>query len=462
MSQENQSFYVQFRERREERRRLDELRARAEMASDRATPEVAQRVVAELESRSFALEETERQELKAFVQGLKGRKEDLLRSERDLEELEFRREIGEIDEVELEIRKESLSLKVRELRRHLERELEEYRSLRTYIEADEDRAAKRAVPPPAVAAAEPPAEEEVSEATMMADALPIRERKVAEEAPAEKPVVPAEELLLAEEPVRPPEELVPPPETIEEPLLAESEIEAPAPVEEAPPREEVGAPGEPSSAPSGSSFPPLVVDEPGLESIVVNRDFFAPPGDGGEDALDDLSQLDVLARSLDEIAARQEAADDELAPLPMAKASREQIRGSDILDGIPSAPAFSDEPLQEDATIRRPPTESQTVMVTQPMLILKGQDGSERASFVVKLGTSTVGRGLDNEVVLDDRAVSRKHATLTLERDGTFRITDLGSENGTYVNGARITDLVLKDGDEVHMGKSTLIFAHGK
>ena len=214
---------------------------------------------------------------------------------------------------------------------------------------------------------------------------------------------------------------------------------------------EAGAPA--TAAPA--ALPPLVVHE-AQESIIVNQDFLAraPVAEGALDDLDDLSQLDALSKSLERMA--RPASD--LAPMAMPPAMRGDS-GVSLLEGIPSSPSLQEEEA-ESTLVKRP--DSQTLNVPQPMLILKNKDGSERASYVLKLGVSTLGRGLDNECVLDDRAVSRKHATITFESDGTFRLTDLGSENGTYVNGQRITTHTLKDGDEVHMGKSTLVFSLGK
>lgn len=69
-----------------------------------------------------------------------------------------------------------------------------------------------------------------------------------------------------------------------------------------------------------------------------------------------------------------------------------------------------------------------------------------------------VGRGQDTQVCIPDRSVSRFHARL--ERDaGGWRVTDLGSSNGTFVNGARIaTAITLEHGDEVRFGSIRTLF----
>lgn len=60
------------------------------------------------------------------------------------------------------------------------------------------------------------------------------------------------------------------------------------------------------------------------------------------------------------------------------------------------------------------------------------------------------GRGLDNDVVLDSLSVSRDHARLT--RAGDLAIEDLGSRNGTFVNGQRIQRARVAPGDRIRLG----------
>jgi pSer/pThr/pTyr-binding forkhead associated (FHA) protein len=60
-------------------------------------------------------------------------------------------------------------------------------------------------------------------------------------------------------------------------------------------------------------------------------------------------------------------------------------------------------------------------------------------------------------VFLDDVTVSRKHAEIRREADG-FLIQDLGSLNGTYVNGERVERALLTSGDEIQIGKFKLTF----
>ena len=65
---------------------------------------------------------------------------------------------------------------------------------------------------------------------------------------------------------------------------------------------------------------------------------------------------------------------------------------------------------------------------------------------------TTLGRHPSNTLRLVDREVSKEHATI--ERVGRdYVLRDLGSSNGTFVNGKRVTELKLRDGDEISVGE---------
>ncbi|MFE6409224.1 FHA domain-containing protein [Streptomyces sp. NPDC057837] len=68
--------------------------------------------------------------------------------------------------------------------------------------------------------------------------------------------------------------------------------------------------------------------------------------------------------------------------------------------------------------------------------------------------TVRIGRASDNDLVIDDLVVSRRHAELRALPDGTYEITDLGSHNGTYLNGSPVTTAPVGPGDIVGIGHS--------
>ncbi|MGP4011653.1 FHA domain-containing protein [Streptomyces sp. 4N124] len=79
-----------------------------------------------------------------------------------------------------------------------------------------------------------------------------------------------------------------------------------------------------------------------------------------------------------------------------------------------------------------------------------------RPTTVRPLPTRTVhiGRADDNDLVIDDLVVSRRHAELRALPDGTYEIADLGSHNGTFLNGLPVTSAPMGPGDIVGIGHS--------
>ena len=67
----------------------------------------------------------------------------------------------------------------------------------------------------------------------------------------------------------------------------------------------------------------------------------------------------------------------------------------------------------------------------------------------------TIGRATDVEVVLADPLVSRRHARLS-SRGGRLVLADLGSTNGTRVNGERVREAVVGPGDRIEIGATRL------
>lgn len=91
----------------------------------------------------------------------------------------------------------------------------------------------------------------------------------------------------------------------------------------------------------------------------------------------------------------------------------------------------------------------------QPTLFVEaGKDlGRE---FTLQEGETAVGRGIDNDIILTDVSVSRKHMRLLCDADG-ITLIDLGSGNGTTLNGRRIHRALLGDGDRIEIGETVLV-----
>jgi hypothetical protein len=110
--------------------------------------------------------------------------------------------------------------------------------------------------------------------------------------------------------------------------------------------------------------------------------------------------------------------------------------------------------------------ESGHTMVLDREKLLREKPRAPKATVEVKGERSPVqlgpeplliGRDQQNDVVLDDTRVSRKHAEIRL-RLGRYTLYDLQSTNGTYVNGRRVAEVVLNDGDRISVAGLDLIF----
>src|SRR5688572_22594086 len=81
--------------------------------------------------------------------------------------------------------------------------------------------------------------------------------------------------------------------------------------------------------------------------------------------------------------------------------------------------------------------------------VIKGnEEGNEH---LVRRGTTQIGRAADSDLPLTDLAASRKHVNLIWEKDA-LRLVDLGSGNGTVLNGKRVTQTTLRHGDVIEIG----------
>jgi len=82
------------------------------------------------------------------------------------------------------------------------------------------------------------------------------------------------------------------------------------------------------------------------------------------------------------------------------------------------------------------------------------------SSYRLDAPSTSIGRHPDSDVFLDDITVSRRHVVVD-KVDGGFRLRDVGSLNGTYVNRERVDEARLRYGDEVQIGRYRLTFVVG-
>ena len=83
------------------------------------------------------------------------------------------------------------------------------------------------------------------------------------------------------------------------------------------------------------------------------------------------------------------------------------------------------------------------------------------SSFRLDAPRTVIGRSPEADIFLDDITVSRRHAEIRRSASG-YRVVDLDSLNGTYVDGVRIDDVVLGDAAGVRIGRFELTFLLGE
>jgi adenylate cyclase len=88
-------------------------------------------------------------------------------------------------------------------------------------------------------------------------------------------------------------------------------------------------------------------------------------------------------------------------------------------------------------------------------VVYRSPDGLETEFILEDL--NTIGRHPKNNIRLNDREISKEHAVIE-RQDDHYRLRDLRSSNGTYVNARRVSECLLKDGDEIQLGSMRLFF----
>jgi hypothetical protein len=142
----------------------------------------------------------------------------------------------------------------------------------------------------------------------------------------------------------------------------------------------------------------------------------------------------------------------ETAPEPDADDATRILSAEKAAPATPPS-AASRTPVTTQVT--RPP--SQETVATAAARVVWIVDGKEDRVFTLRTDTNTIGRHPKCEIELPFTEVSRRHAEISLGPDG-FRIVDLNSNNGVYVNGKKVKEQLLADGDLIQLGTQNLRF----
>jgi hypothetical protein len=85
-------------------------------------------------------------------------------------------------------------------------------------------------------------------------------------------------------------------------------------------------------------------------------------------------------------------------------------------------------------------------------------EGAMTGELLQVTGKAVIGTAEDCHIRLFDAAISSRHAEIVIGAQSRFRINDLGSRNGTYVNDRQIASVELVDGDNIRLGRTTFRF----
>jgi hypothetical protein len=199
------------------------------------------------------------------------------------------------------------------------------------------------------------------------------------------------------------------------PLVPETALDVPA-VPEAEPEEPVRSPLDPDPSEPPGGFPAFPLDPEPVEEVVPPP--FVPP----------LPDVPPLPR----------------VPLPEVP----------TVPAVPSVPPIGEAPPAAPIPFEARPDET---MISRPEareeLVLVHDD----QRTVIDGPVLQIGRAPGCDIVLDDRNVSRRHAEIR-RRGPVVVLVDLDSTNGTIVNGRRVREHPLADGDRITLGNSRLTF----
>jgi pSer/pThr/pTyr-binding forkhead associated (FHA) protein len=125
-----------------------------------------------------------------------------------------------------------------------------------------------------------------------------------------------------------------------------------------------------------------------------------------------------------------------------------------VFEPPPSMRPAESSPAGERVRSNAAPPEPPMLLATLEVLTRGIQEGKR---FRIERPIAQIGRGTHNEVHIADESVSGSHATM-VRRGAGWHLLDLGSRNGTYVDGARVTEQPLPNGCEVRVGNVKLLF----
>ena len=130
-------------------------------------------------------------------------------------------------------------------------------------------------------------------------------------------------------------------------------------------------------------------------------------------------------------------------------------------DRAAGQPAGTAQPTSSDTRVFAAPSPPQAPHPRAPApvaaYLIVHREGGPPMRFDLGGSLISIGRGAENDLILDDVQVSRHHCQLKLQQ-GAYSLTDMESTNGSYVNGQRISEIALGPGDIIELGGTRIEF----
>ncbi len=163
--------------------------------------------------------------------------------------------------------------------------------------------------------------------------------------------------------------------------------------------------------------------------------------------------VELSTADYERLSAFEETVNDELASLVQEYAQQQRY----VFVGAAEVALAEDETLGTGVFRVRSEVRPGPVRERRQPVQISGEPHLEVEGITYALGAVTqLGRGNDVDIRIDDPGVSRHHAEITLGSDVSLR--DLGSTNGTILDGRAITRAVLVDGAKIQLGTTTLTY----
>ncbi len=129
----------------------------------------------------------------------------------------------------------------------------------------------------------------------------------------------------------------------------------------------------------------------------------------------------------------------------MLKPDRDEV----IRTKVPASTSAVSEAAYDDPNVTR-------TRMAPPRAVLRGVSGAYFGKIIPIRGRLTIGRGSECDLILDEPEMSRKHAMIENSGDGIY-LRDLGSSNGTFVNGVQVRDAVLHPDDQIAFDRNRFL-----